>query len=128
ALPMCANGEELAAISAGRAAERPEILSSLSDRIAPGAAALVLIDVQNDFCAPEGATGRTGQSMKMIGPAVDRIKRLLDEARKAGLFIVHVRAEYGELYRHVGSPYRFPAPEGREPAVLTAYAAYFSAG
>jgi nicotinamidase-related amidase len=122
-----ANDEELAAISDSRAVKRPELLSSLSDRIAPGAAALVLIDVQNDFCAPEGATGRTGQSMKMIGAAVDRIKLLLDAARKAGLFVVHVRAEYGELYRHVGSPYRFPASEGREPAVWTASAADLSA-
>jgi nicotinamidase-related amidase len=122
-----ANDEELAEIP-GTRSERPELLSSLSDRIAPGAAALVLIDVQNDFCAPEGATGRTGQSMKMIGTAVNRIKLLLDAARKAGLFVVHVRAEYGELYRHVGSPYRFPASEGREPAVWTASAADLSAG
>ncbi|WP_167558995.1 cysteine hydrolase family protein [Bradyrhizobium canariense] len=124
---MRANDEELAALSDNRAIERPELLSSLSDRIAPGAAALVLIDVQNDFCAPEGATGRTGQSMKMIGAAVNRTKLLLDAARKAGLFVVHVRAEYGELYRHVGSPYRFPAAGGREPAVWTASAADLSA-
>jgi nicotinamidase-related amidase len=122
-----ANDEELAAIFDSRVVECPEPLSSLPDRIAPGAAALVLIDVQNDFCAPEGATARTGQSMKMIGTAVNRIKLLLDAARKAGLFVVHVRAEYGELYRHVGSPYRFPASEGREPAVWTASAADLSA-
>jgi nicotinamidase-related amidase len=104
----------------------PEVrppLSSFSERIAPGNAALVLIDVQNDFCAAEGATGRTGQSMTMIGEAVERIKLLLAAAREAGLFVVHVRAEYGELYRHVGSPFRFPTAAGREPAVWTASAA-----
>ncbi len=105
-----------------------EPLLSLDQRVAPGLAALVLIDVQNDFCAPEGATGRSGQPMVMIDAAVARIKILLAAAREAGLFIVHVRAEYGELFRSVGSPYRFPLSGGREPAVWTASAADLSHG
>lgn len=103
-------------------------LNTLAERIAPGVAALVLIDVQNDFCAPGGATARTGQPMTMIDAAVKRIKTLLAAAREAGLFIVHVRAEYGEPYRHVGSPYRFPISGGREPAVWTASAADLGGG
>lgn len=96
---------------------------SLAERVAPRHAALLLIDVQNDFCAPDGATGRLNQSMTMIDVAVGRMKALLAAARDAGLFIVHVRSVYGELFRHVGSPYRFPAHGGREPAVWTASAA-----
>lgn len=103
-------------------------LSSLEERVRPGNAALVLIDVQNDFCAPDGATGRTAASMSMINAAVARIKALLAAAREAGLFIVHVRAEYGELFRNVGSPYRFLLTGGREPAVWTASAADLSNG
>jgi nicotinamidase-related amidase len=63
--------------------------------------------------------------MTMITAAITRIRHLLEAAGRAGLFIVHVRAEYGELYRNVGSPYRFPAEGGREPAVWSASAADF---
>jgi nicotinamidase-related amidase len=107
-------------------AARELVLPDLAERVSPQHAALVLIDVQNDFCADEGATGRGGQPMTMIKAAVARIRDLLAEARKAGLFVVHVRAEYGEMYRSVGSPYRYPVSGGREPAVWTASAADLS--
>ena len=102
------------------------VLPDLAARVSPQHAALVLIDVQNDFCADEGATGRGGQPMTMIKAAVERIRDLLAGARKAGLFVVHVRAEYGEMYRSVASPYRYPISGGREPAVWTASAADLS--
>jgi nicotinamidase-related amidase len=102
------------------------VLPDLAARVSPQHAALVLIDVQNDFCADDGATGRGGAPMTMIKAAVQRIHALLDGARKAGLFVVHVRAEYGEMYRSVGSPYRYPVSGGREPAVWTASAADLS--
>jgi nicotinamidase-related amidase len=102
------------------------VLQDFAARVSPDNAALVLIDVQNDFCADEGATGRGGQPMSMIKAAVARIHELLAAARKAGLFIVHVKAEYGEAFRSVGSPYRFPTAGGREPAVWTASAADMS--
>jgi len=102
------------------------VLSDFAARVSPQHAALVLIDVQNDFCADDGATGRGGAPMTMIKAAVARIRALLDGARKAGLFVVHVKAEYGEMYRSVGSPYRYPVSGGREPAVWTASAADLS--
>jgi nicotinamidase-related amidase len=52
----------------------------------------------------------------------------LVSAREAGLMIVHVRAEYGPLYRNVGSPYRYPAQGRREPAVWSASAGEPGAG
>ncbi|CAH1650280.1 cysteine hydrolase family protein [Chelatococcus asaccharovorans] len=104
----------------------PTVLPDLAARVSPRHAALVLIDFQNDFCADAGATGRSGQPMTMIKAAVERTRDLLAAARKAGLCIVHVRAEYGEAFRSIGSPYRFPTPGGREPAVWTASAADLS--
>jgi nicotinamidase-related amidase len=102
------------------------VLPDLAARVSSKRAALVLIDVQNDFCADNGATGRGGQPMTMIKSAVERIRALLEAARGAGLFIVHVRAEYGEAFRSPGSPYRYPVSGGREPAVWTASAADLS--
>lgn len=101
---------------------------SFEERIAPPHSALVLIDVQNDFCHPKGLSARSSKSTAMIDAAVANIKALLAAARAAGLFIVHVRAEYGPLYRNAGSPYRFPTTGGREPAVWSASAADVAAG
>ena len=100
--------------------------SSLGERVAPAHAALILIDLQNDFCAPAGAAGRLGQSMEMIESAVERSKNLLSAARQAGVFVVHVRAEYGELFRSAGSPHRYLVQGRREPAVWTESAADLS--
>lgn len=102
------------------------VLPDLAARVSPENAALVLIDFQNDFCAAEGATGRTGQPMAMIGEAVAHARTLLHAAREAGLLVVHVGAEYGAPFRSVASPYRYPTGGGREPAVWTASAADLS--
>lgn len=91
-------------------------------RVAPENAALLLIDFQNDFCAADGATGRTGASMRMVDAAVRRAGQLLKFARERGIFVVHVRAEYGRPWRSTSSPYRFPVEGRREPAVWTASA------
>jgi nicotinamidase-related amidase len=110
---------------AGKAAE---LLSSLEARIDPRHAALVLIDVQNDFCDRRGAAGRTGDAIEMIQSAVGRIKELIAAARVAGVTVIHVRAEYGALYRGIGSPYRFPATGVMDAAVWTASAADLASG
>jgi nicotinamidase-related amidase len=92
-------------------------------RLSPASAALLLIDFQNDFCAAEGATGRTGASLQMISAAVCQTRELLKSAREKGVFVVHVRAEYGRSWRSFSSPYRFPVEGRREPAVWTGSAA-----
>ena len=102
-------------------ASRP-FVRDLASRLAPENAALVLIDFQNDFCAANGATGRTGASMRMVSAAVQRTRELLRSARAKGIFVVHVRAEYGKPWRSSSSPYRFPVQGRREPAVWTASA------
>ena len=98
------------------------LVRDLASRVAPENAALVLIDFQNDFCAINGATGRTGASMRLVSAAVQRTRELLRSAREKGIFVVHVRAEYGKPWRSSSSPYRFPVQGGREPAVWTASA------
>ena len=98
-----------------------------TSRLSPENAVLLLIDFQNDFCAAKGATGRTGASMRMIDAAVSATRELLRSARENGVFVVHVRAEYGKSWRSPSSPYRFPVEGRREPAVWTASASDMSA-
>jgi len=97
-------------------------LRTLEQRLAPAHTALLLIDVQNDFVSPEGATGRR-ESMPLVQAAVARMPVLLEAARTAGCTVVHVHAEYGQHVRHVGSPYRFPSALTREGAVWSLSAA-----
>jgi nicotinamidase-related amidase len=99
-----------------------------ASRVSSKETALVLIDFQNDFCDAKGATGRTGASMAMIDAAVNQCRDLLQAARRRGLFVVHVRAEYGSPWRSPSSPFRFPVNGRREPAVWTASAADMTDG
>lgn len=103
-------------------AKQASLLRTLEDRLAPQHTALVLIDVQNDFVSPAGATGRR-EAMPMVDRATARIPVLLQQARESGCLVVHVRAEYGQHVRHVGSPYRFPSARTPEGAVWSASAA-----
>ncbi|MEM1287592.1 MAG: isochorismatase family cysteine hydrolase [Pseudomonadota bacterium] len=50
----------------------------------PARAALLTIDLQNDFLHPEGAYGRAGQSADAIAALPDRIRPLVDALRSAG--------------------------------------------
>jgi len=53
--------------------------------------ALLLIDIQNDFCHPNGVAGLHGKSMAMMDGMLSHSSRLLQAARKAGVLVVHVQ-------------------------------------
>lgn len=84
-------------------------LRTLHEQVSPANAALVLVDMQNDFCHPLGDARRRGGSFGMIDKTIPRVVELLERARLTGLPIFHVKSQYGELVRSVGSPKRYPA-------------------
>lgn len=60
-------------------------------RMCPDRTAVVVIDMQNDFCAPGGFGERLGND---IGPAraiIPVIASVLEAARSCGLFVLHTR-------------------------------------
>jgi nicotinamidase-related amidase len=63
----------------------------LAAMIPPKTTALVVIDVQGDFAAPDGAMGYAGVDMRDVEPTIDRIERLIAAARKAGAALVFAR-------------------------------------
>jgi nicotinamidase-related amidase len=63
----------------------------LAPMIAPSTTALVVIDVQGDFAAPDGAMGFAGVDMSDVEPTIDRIERLIAAARGAGAAVVFAR-------------------------------------
>lgn len=57
----------------------------------PRTTALLLVDLQNDFCAPEGFYGRSGRNVRALQDAVAPNVAMLARARAAGLTIAFTR-------------------------------------
>lgn len=75
-----------------------ELLPTLEAKVNPRHAALVVVDVQNDFCAPGGFWDRMGEDLSMVQKMVPCLLNLIDEARKAGVLVVFVQAIYDDQY------------------------------
>jgi nicotinamidase-related amidase len=58
---------------------------SLKDWIQPARTALLLVDMQVDFAAPDGAMGRSGMDLSMAQAAIRNAAMLADAARAAGV-------------------------------------------
>ena len=62
----------------------------LATWIAPARTALVIIDMQVDFAAPEGRLGQWGVDLSTVPPALEKAQALAEAARKAGAPVVFV--------------------------------------
>jgi nicotinamidase-related amidase len=62
------------------------------DWVSPTRTALLVIDIQADFAAPDGAMARSGADMTTIFPAVECARALVEAARAGGLPLVFTRA------------------------------------
>ena len=58
--------------------------------IAPGRTALMIVDMQVDFAAPEGVIGRMGVDLSAVAPALAAAERLAEAARRAGVPVIFV--------------------------------------
>lgn len=57
----------------------------------PAATALLVIDMQRDFCSPQGYAARAGIDVARLARPIAQIQRLLMAARAGGLLVVHTR-------------------------------------
>ena len=73
-----------------------EILKTLKDRSDPRYAALIVVDVQNDFVSPEGSAGKRGDDVGAAMAMIPNLTRLIDSARNVGLTIVYIRTTHSE--------------------------------
>jgi len=79
--------------AAAALAARP-LLVGLEQKVDPVHSALVVIDVQNDFCAPGGMMDREGHDLDAVQAMAAALPRLLEAARSAGVLVVFVRNVY----------------------------------
>ncbi len=76
-----------------------EILSSLPEKIDPAHTAVVVVDMQNDFCAEDGYLHKNlGVDMSGNIPLAGRIMDLVGAARAAGSMVVWIKANYEPRY------------------------------
>ncbi len=75
-----------------KARQRP-----LAEKVDPRTTALVVIDMQNDFCHDEGFYGQRGADLSRMPGVAARIEALVDQARKQHMLILWVRAHYDDI-------------------------------
>lgn len=86
-------------------------MSDLPFRYDPAHTALIVVDVQNDFCHPEGSLGSIGNDTSAAVEMVPRLVRLIDDARAVGLPVIFIQTIHDEtndstqwLARHSEGP------------------------
>lgn len=79
--------------AAAALSSRP-LLVGLEQKVDPEHAALVVVDVQNDFCAPGGMMDKEGNDLEAVQQMAAALPRLIAEARAAGVLVVFVRNVY----------------------------------
>ena len=65
-------------------ADSDELLSTLEQKVSPALAALLVIDVQNDFVADGGFFDQIGADVKTIQRAIPPLAKLID------LSLIHI--------------------------------------
>jgi ureidoacrylate peracid hydrolase len=73
-----------------------EILKTLKDRCDPRYAALIVVDVQNDFVSPEGSAGKRGDDVGAAIAMIPNLTRLIEEGRRVGLTIIYIRTTHSD--------------------------------
>lgn len=83
---------------------------------APAATALVVIDLQRDFLAPDGLCGVSGEDTAAMRQIIPRVRAVLSAVRVAGMAVIHTREGYAADLSDVPSLKRQRGAVGqREP-------------
>ncbi len=72
-------------------AVKPEVLRTLEDKVNPGHTALLVVDVQNDFCHEDGGLGQMGNDMTLIQASVPRLAATIEVARTSNVPVIFLR-------------------------------------
>jgi ureidoacrylate peracid hydrolase len=79
--------------AADRLTHRP-LLATLEQKVNPAHAALIVVDMQNDFCAAGGMMDLERADLTAVQAMAERLPDVLDAARSAGVLVVFVRNVY----------------------------------
>ena len=68
-----------------------QVFTEISEIVDPAHTALVLVDMQRDFCLPGGAFGSLDVDLSMYPTAIEKMVDLLTSARRAGVLPVFIQ-------------------------------------
>jgi nicotinamidase-related amidase len=68
-----------------------QVFTTLEELVDPAHTALLVVDMQRDFCTPGGAFDQLGVDISMYPPMVPRLARLADAARAARVPVFYVQ-------------------------------------
>ncbi|QRP45635.1 cysteine hydrolase family protein [Amycolatopsis sp. FDAARGOS 1241] len=64
------------------------------DKLDPAKAAVLVVDVQNDYCHPDGACARRGNDVSAAKEMLPRLRGLLTGARAHGVPVIFIRTAH----------------------------------
>jgi len=66
-------------------------MRGLGELVQPSTSAVIVVDVQNDFCEPEGAAAKGGSDTSAALAMIPRLQKLLDAARAHGANVIFIQ-------------------------------------
>lgn len=82
--------------------------------------ALIVVDMQNSFCADDGGCGKTGLPIKNLQAAIQPCVKVIAAARAAGIPVIYTRYMYRPDYADGGVLIKHLLPEIKETQALQA--------
>lgn len=87
----------------------PDLVVSLPARPEPfelrcRASALVIVDMQNAYCSPEGYLDLAGFDISAARPVIEAVKATIGAARAVGMPVVYLQNGWDPDYREAGGP------------------------
>jgi ureidoacrylate peracid hydrolase len=77
------------------------VLATVPEQVRPGHVALLVIDVQKDFCAIDGVMSRDfGLDLSSVRAAIPRLNDVIRTARRSGVPVVWVREVFSPARMH----------------------------
>lgn len=94
----------------------PIAWNDLTEILRPASAAVLVVDVQNDFCHDDGTFARTGADLTPIQAMVPTLASFVDRARAAGAMIVWIQQSTLPGGRSDSVAWRaFKSRDGKDP-------------
>ena len=83
----------------------PEITAlTLPERVDPSKTAVIVVDVQNDFCHSDSPLTKVGMDTTAAQEMVPNLLQLIDAARAAGTTIIWVKMVQTNYFQSIAAP------------------------
>ena len=90
------------------------VYDSVAEMVVPSRCALLIVDMQNEFCSPKGIPGKAGIDVSPVQKIIPPVQRLLAAARAASVRVIFFRQSHEKDLANVS------------PARLSFYAALYA--